>query len=240
MKSASHRAFSAPVGSPQSGAGRQMRAAVSQRISGENEAILIDALMTNGQADALAEWAKGFGKRITGVYITHGHSDHWLGLARLLEHFPEARGYATPEVAARAEDNLDEIFVIADGISLTCAHPATTSDGIAYSGGADGVTELRATRLSDGQRIWQVTGPGMSLASQPVLARGYACLGFRHESVRVVSIKTGETRWDLPMTVIVGPVVSDSMVFAVGADAAGPDNNVDDVSPKGYVYGVRL
>jgi glyoxylase-like metal-dependent hydrolase (beta-lactamase superfamily II) len=58
--------------------------------------------MTNGQADALAEWAKGFGKRITGIYITHGHSDHWLGLARLLEQFPEARGYAAPEVAARA------------------------------------------------------------------------------------------------------------------------------------------
>jgi glyoxylase-like metal-dependent hydrolase (beta-lactamase superfamily II) len=74
----------------------------STLIAGENEAILIDALMTNGQADALAEWAKGFGKRITGIYITHGHSDHWLGLARLLEHFPEARGFAAAEVAARA------------------------------------------------------------------------------------------------------------------------------------------
>jgi glyoxylase-like metal-dependent hydrolase (beta-lactamase superfamily II) len=68
----------------------------------ENETILVDALMTNDQADALARWAQGFGKRITGVYITHGHSDHWLGLARLLEHFPEVRGFATAEVAARA------------------------------------------------------------------------------------------------------------------------------------------
>ena len=74
----------------------------STLIAGENEAILVDALMTNDQADALAEWAQGFGKRISGVYITHGHSDHWLGLARLLEHFPEARGFATADVAARA------------------------------------------------------------------------------------------------------------------------------------------
>jgi glyoxylase-like metal-dependent hydrolase (beta-lactamase superfamily II) len=74
----------------------------STLIAGKKEAILVDALMTNDQADALAEWAQGFGKRITGVYITHGHSDHWLGLARLLEHFPEARGFATAEVAARA------------------------------------------------------------------------------------------------------------------------------------------
>jgi glyoxylase-like metal-dependent hydrolase (beta-lactamase superfamily II) len=74
----------------------------STLISGEDEAILVDALLTNDQADALAEWAKAFGKHITGIYITHGHSDHWLGLARLLEHFPDAHGYATPDVAARA------------------------------------------------------------------------------------------------------------------------------------------
>jgi glyoxylase-like metal-dependent hydrolase (beta-lactamase superfamily II) len=74
----------------------------STLISGPNEGILIDALLTFDNADEIASWAKRFGKRITGVYITHGHSDHWLGLARLLEHFPEARGYAAAEVAARA------------------------------------------------------------------------------------------------------------------------------------------
>src|SRR5437879_9432980 len=74
----------------------------SALISGPTEGILIDALLTFENADQIAAWAKTFGKKITGVYITHGHSDHWLGLARLLQHFPEARGYAAPEVAARA------------------------------------------------------------------------------------------------------------------------------------------
>jgi glyoxylase-like metal-dependent hydrolase (beta-lactamase superfamily II) len=74
----------------------------STLISGPTEAILIDALLTFENADNIAAWAQGFGKKITGIYITHGHSDHWLGLARLLEHFPEARGYAAPEVAGRA------------------------------------------------------------------------------------------------------------------------------------------
>jgi glyoxylase-like metal-dependent hydrolase (beta-lactamase superfamily II) len=74
----------------------------STLISGPTEGVLIDALLTFENADRIAAWAKGFGKKITGVYITHGHSDHWLGLARLLEHVPEARGYAAPEVAARA------------------------------------------------------------------------------------------------------------------------------------------
>jgi glyoxylase-like metal-dependent hydrolase (beta-lactamase superfamily II) len=74
----------------------------STLISGPTEGILIDALLTFENADQIAAWAKSFGKKITGVYITHGHSDHWLGLARLLEHFPEARGYAAPEAAGRA------------------------------------------------------------------------------------------------------------------------------------------
>src|SRR5260370_38191215 len=74
----------------------------STLISGPTEGILIDALLTFENADQIAAWAKSFGKKITGVYITHGHSDHWLGLARLLQHFPEARGYAAPEVAGRA------------------------------------------------------------------------------------------------------------------------------------------
>ena len=74
----------------------------STLISGPTEGILIDALLTFDNADHIAAWANRFGKKITGIYITHGHSDHWLGLARLLQHFPDARGYAAPEVAGRA------------------------------------------------------------------------------------------------------------------------------------------
>lgn len=74
----------------------------STLIAGQRDAILVDTLVTVDQVDALAEWVRGFGKRVTGVYITHGHSDHWIGLARLQEHFPEARGLATAEVVARA------------------------------------------------------------------------------------------------------------------------------------------
>src|ERR1700745_1257845 len=74
----------------------------STLISGPTEGILIDALLTFENADQIATWAKRFRKKITGVYITDGHSAHWLGLARLLQHVPEARGYAAPEVQGRA------------------------------------------------------------------------------------------------------------------------------------------
>src|ERR1700759_1027444 len=74
----------------------------STLISGPTEGILIDALLTFENADQIAASAKSSDKKITGVYITHGHSDHWLGLARLLEYFPEVRGYGGPEVVGSA------------------------------------------------------------------------------------------------------------------------------------------
>ena len=74
----------------------------STLIAGQRDAILVDTLVTFEQVDALADWVRGFGKHITGVYITHGHADHWIGLARLRQHFPDAIGLATPEVVQRA------------------------------------------------------------------------------------------------------------------------------------------
>jgi glyoxylase-like metal-dependent hydrolase (beta-lactamase superfamily II) len=74
----------------------------STLIAGEREAVLVDALLTFDQADALADWAQAHGRHITAILVTHGHSDHWLGLARLLERFPDARGLATSKVLNRA------------------------------------------------------------------------------------------------------------------------------------------
>ncbi len=61
-------------------------------ISGSTEGILIDALLTFENADKIAAWAQTFGKTITGVYITHGHSDHWLGLAGFSSTSPRLAG----------------------------------------------------------------------------------------------------------------------------------------------------
>jgi glyoxylase-like metal-dependent hydrolase (beta-lactamase superfamily II) len=74
----------------------------STLIAGKREAVLVDALLTFNQADALADWAEAHGRRVTAILITHGHSDHWLGLTRLLERFPDARGLATGKVLERA------------------------------------------------------------------------------------------------------------------------------------------
>lgn len=74
----------------------------STLIHGERDAVLVDTLVTFDQVDALADWVESFGKRVTAIYITHGHADHWIGLGRLLERFPDARGLATGKVHERA------------------------------------------------------------------------------------------------------------------------------------------
>jgi glyoxylase-like metal-dependent hydrolase (beta-lactamase superfamily II) len=71
-------------------------------IHGQEEAVLVDTLVTFDQVDALADWIDGFGKRLVGVYITHGHSDHWIGLSRLRERFGDVPGWARPKVFERA------------------------------------------------------------------------------------------------------------------------------------------
>jgi glyoxylase-like metal-dependent hydrolase (beta-lactamase superfamily II) len=67
-------------------------------IFGEREAILVDTLTTTAQATALADWVEKSGKKLTTIYATHGHGDHFFGNGILLERFPGARAIATPKV----------------------------------------------------------------------------------------------------------------------------------------------
>jgi glyoxylase-like metal-dependent hydrolase (beta-lactamase superfamily II) len=67
-------------------------------ISGERDAVLVDALITFDEARQAAQWIRAKGKRLTTVYITHGHGDHIFGLNTLLAAFPDARAVALAEV----------------------------------------------------------------------------------------------------------------------------------------------
>jgi glyoxylase-like metal-dependent hydrolase (beta-lactamase superfamily II) len=68
-------------------------------IAGERDAVLVDAVMTSGQAAELADWVAAAGKDLTTVYVTHAHGDHWFGLGTILQRFPDAKAVAIPSVA---------------------------------------------------------------------------------------------------------------------------------------------
>lgn len=76
----------------------------STLISGERDAVLVDTFLTTEQSRTLADWVARSGKTLTTIYITHGHPDHFLGLALLLERFPDAKAVATPDVVRAMQD----------------------------------------------------------------------------------------------------------------------------------------
>ncbi|TYB42057.1 MBL fold metallo-hydrolase [Actinomadura chibensis] len=64
-------------------------------VSGDTDAVLVDPPFTVEQTRRVGDWVERSGKRLTCIYITHGHGDHWFGAATLAERFPGARVYAT-------------------------------------------------------------------------------------------------------------------------------------------------
>jgi glyoxylase-like metal-dependent hydrolase (beta-lactamase superfamily II) len=76
------------------------QAMASTLIYGKRDAVLVDTFMTVEQARALADWVASKDKNLTTIYITHGHGDHWFGVATILQRFPNARVVATPDTIA--------------------------------------------------------------------------------------------------------------------------------------------
>jgi glyoxylase-like metal-dependent hydrolase (beta-lactamase superfamily II) len=80
-------------------------------ITGEHDAVLVDAVMTSGQAAKLADWVAATGKDLTTVYVTHGHGDHWFGLSIILDRFPDAKAVAIPTVARNIASQIGSDFI---------------------------------------------------------------------------------------------------------------------------------
>lgn len=72
--------------------------ATSTIVSGEKEAILIDAQFTLAEAHRLAARVLESGKTLKAIYITHAHPDHFFGLEVLKAQFPRARILASKQV----------------------------------------------------------------------------------------------------------------------------------------------
>ncbi len=71
-------------------------------IFGDHDAVLVDTFTTIAQNDELIQWVREHDRRLTHVYLTHGHGDHVYGIGQLLEAFPSATAVATSGTLAQA------------------------------------------------------------------------------------------------------------------------------------------
>lgn len=69
-------------------------------VTGQRDAVLIDAQFSTVDAAKLVELIKSSGKRLTTIYISHGDPDFYFGLETLKAAFPEAKIVATPQTVA--------------------------------------------------------------------------------------------------------------------------------------------
>src|SRR5688572_17109520 len=72
----------------------------STLVTGEKEALLIDAAFTLADGKKLAELVRTSGKALGTIYVTHGHPDHYFGAVALKEAFPNVKLVALPSTVA--------------------------------------------------------------------------------------------------------------------------------------------
>jgi glyoxylase-like metal-dependent hydrolase (beta-lactamase superfamily II) len=77
----------------------------STLIYGSGSAVLTDPAFAADQARALGDWVAGKGRKLTDIFITHGHGDHWFAAGLLAERFG-ARVVATAGTIAQMHGNL--------------------------------------------------------------------------------------------------------------------------------------
>ncbi|NSL55888.1 MBL fold metallo-hydrolase [Uliginosibacterium aquaticum] len=79
----------------------------SSILSGEHEAILIDAQFQRNDAEALVQKLKASGKTLSTIYISHSDPDYYFGLDVIQAAFPAAKIVATPQTVAHIKASMD-------------------------------------------------------------------------------------------------------------------------------------
>ncbi|MGE8408014.1 MAG: MBL fold metallo-hydrolase [Pseudomonas sp.] len=76
-------------------------------VSGQHDAILVDAQFGKAQAEQVVEKLRASGKHLTTIYISHGDPDYYFGLDTLVSAFPDARVVASAPTVAHINSTKD-------------------------------------------------------------------------------------------------------------------------------------
>jgi glyoxylase-like metal-dependent hydrolase (beta-lactamase superfamily II) len=86
---------------------RSMFPVSSEIVTGQTDAVLIDAQFQRNDAEALVQKIKATGKKLTTVYISHSDPDYYFGLDVIQAAFPDAKIVATPQTVAAIQASKD-------------------------------------------------------------------------------------------------------------------------------------
>lgn len=76
-------------------------------VSGQHDAILIDAQFGKAQAEQVVAKLRASGKRLTTIYISHGDPDYYFGLDTLLRAYPDVKVLASAPTVAHIKNTMD-------------------------------------------------------------------------------------------------------------------------------------
>ncbi|SDZ20845.1 MBL fold metallo-hydrolase [Pseudomonas sp. NFIX28] len=76
-------------------------------VSGQKEAILVDAQFGKSQAEQLVEKIRASGKQLTTIYISHGDPDYYFGLDTITQAFPKAKVVASQPTVEHIKATVD-------------------------------------------------------------------------------------------------------------------------------------
>jgi glyoxylase-like metal-dependent hydrolase (beta-lactamase superfamily II) len=134
--------------------GGQFSPTTSTLVLGSTEALLVDTQYLPEHVAEVVSRIKASGRKLTTVFITHGHSDHYFGLEILLKVFPEARAVATAAVAQHISTGLEadrtysKDFFSGAAVDNTVTPEALDSDTILVDGQEITVIELPQADIS--------------------------------------------------------------------------------------------
>jgi glyoxylase-like metal-dependent hydrolase (beta-lactamase superfamily II) len=142
-------------------------------IHGQKEALLVDTPITIAQTEDLIRWIQETipTKKLTQIYITHGHADHWAGLSRLKQSFPHVKAYATKATIKHMKEDANPKYwkqswgaMFPDGQineSLEFADPLPTNGELRVDGYICKAVEVGHADTRDSTVLWV---PSLKLA----------------------------------------------------------------------------